>query len=145
MNMLASVRTEASFLFVIIPIWVYSWKSLALLSGGYNMAIIHAKTEEEIFKHVDGDKAIVLNFWASWCGPCQMFANVLNEVDEDYADKVQVIKVNVDEAQELAGAFQVQGIPHSRIIIGNGMTDPITGFVPYGQMQQILDEVLQSE
>ena len=109
------------------------------------MAIIHAKTEEEIFKHVGGDKAIVLNFWASWCGPCQMFANVLNEVDEDYADKVQVIKVNVDEAQELAGAFQVQGIPHSRIIIGNGMTDPITGFIPYGQMKQILDEVLQSK
>ena len=48
----------------------------------------------------------------------------------------------VDEAQQLAGAFQVQGIPHSRIIIGDGMTDPITGFVPYGQMKQILDEVL---
>lgn len=106
------------------------------------MAIIHVKSEEELFQHIGEEQAIVLNFWASWCGPCKMFANVLNEVDEDYAGKVKVIKVNVDEASDVATSFGVQGIPHSRIIIGKAMTEPIVGYLPYPQMQQILDEVL---
>lgn len=111
--------------------------------GGNSMAIIHAKTEEEIFEHVGGEELIVLNFWASWCGPCQMFANVLNEVDEDFPGKVKVIKVNVDEAQELAAGFQVQGIPHTRIIIGDGMSQPLTGYIPYEQMKAIIDDQLK--
>ena len=106
------------------------------------MSILHAKTEQEILEHVGGDKLIVLNFWASWCGPCQMFANVLNEVDEEIGDRVQVIKVNVDEAQDLAAGFGVQGIPHSRLIIGDAMSQPLTGYIPFEQLKAVLEQQL---
>lgn len=107
------------------------------------MAILHVTTEQEIMQHIGGEKLVVLNFWAPWCGPCNMFANVLNQVDKEMGDKVQVIKVNVDEAQALAAGFGVQGIPHSRLIIGDAMSQPITGYIPFEQLQSVLEQQMK--
>jgi len=54
---------------------------------------------------------VLLDFWAGWCGPCMMLAPVVAEIAEDYAGKVKVGKVNVDEQPELAAAFRVESIP----------------------------------
>ncbi len=54
---------------------------------------------------------ILLDFWASWCGPCMMVAPVLEEIADEYDGKVRVGKVNVDEQPELAAAFRVESIP----------------------------------
>ena len=64
--------------------------------------------EKEVLK---SEKPVLVDFWAVWCGPCQMLAPVLAEVAEDYADKVKVGKVNVDDEMELAQSFGIQSIP----------------------------------
>ena len=54
---------------------------------------------------------VILDLWASWCGPCRMLAPIISEIADEYAGKVKVGKVNVDEEPELAAAFRVMSIP----------------------------------
>ena len=61
---------------------------------------------------------MLLDFWASWCGPCRMVSPIVDEISEERAD-VKVGKVNVDEEQELAAAFQVMSIP-TLVVMRNG-------------------------
>ncbi|MGD8744276.1 MAG: thioredoxin [Candidatus Woesebacteria bacterium] len=64
--------------------------------------------EEKVLKN---DKPILVDFWASWCGPCRMAEPVLEELSEEYKDKVLIAKLNVDENQETAQKYQVMSIP----------------------------------
>lgn len=64
--------------------------------------------EAEVLK---ADKPVIVDFWAVWCGPCRMLAPVLEEIDEEYGDRVKICKVNVDEEPELANRFRVNAIP----------------------------------
>ena len=67
---------------------------------------------------MQADKPVLLDFWASWCGPCRMVSPIVDEISEERAD-VKVGKVNVDEEQELAAAFQVMSIP-TLVVMRNG-------------------------
>ncbi|AEV30384.1 thioredoxin [Sphaerochaeta pleomorpha str. Grapes] len=65
--------------------------------------------EEEVLKST---VPVVVDFWATWCGPCRMQGGILEQLDKEYAaDKVKICKVNVDEEGELAATFGVQSIP----------------------------------
>ncbi|WP_010306065.1 thioredoxin family protein [Kurthia senegalensis] len=108
------------------------------------MAIVHVTTAEEINAQVATNKMVVLNFWATWCGPCRMFANVLEQIDEEMED-VRVLKVNVDEHPELSEKFEVMGIPHTRVILNNAMYEPLVGYIPYEQLQPMLETELKEE
>lgn len=64
--------------------------------------------ENEVVK---SDKPVLIDFWAPWCGPCQMIAPAVEELAKEYADKLKVGKVNVDEAPDLATQFSIMSIP----------------------------------
>ena len=64
--------------------------------------------ETEVLK---ADRPVIVDFWATWCGPCRMLAPVLEEIDREYGDKVKICKVNVDEEPALADRFKVSAIP----------------------------------
>ncbi|MCR5102000.1 MAG: thioredoxin [Butyrivibrio sp.] len=64
--------------------------------------------EEEVLK---SDKPVLVDFWASWCGPCKMMSPVVAQIAEEEADKVKVGKVNIDDEQELAVKYGVMSIP----------------------------------
>lgn len=64
--------------------------------------------EQEVLK---SEKPVLVDFWAVWCGPCQMLAPTVAEIAEEYSDKVKVGKVNVDDEMELAQNFGIQSIP----------------------------------
>ena len=57
------------------------------------------------------NKLVVVDFWATWCGPCRMLSPILDEVEEEMADKISVVKVNVDDADQIAMQYRIMSIP----------------------------------
>ena len=82
------------------------------------MALVHI-TKDNFNKEVmESDKVVLLDFWATWCGPCQMIAPILEEVAEECPDAT-IGKIDVDEEQQLAMSFGIESIP-TLIVIKNG-------------------------
>jgi len=73
------------------------------------------------------DKAVIVDFWAEWCGPCKMIAPLLDEIAKEKGESVKVAKVNVDENQSLSSKFNIRAIP-SLLFFKNGqLRDQVTG------------------
>ena len=83
------------------------------------------------------EKTVLLDFWASWCGPCSMLSPVIDEIAEDRSD-IKVGKVNVDEEPELASAFQVMSIPTIVVLKGGNVTGKSVGVRPREDIEAML-------
>ena len=76
------------------------------------------------------EKLVIVDFWAVWCGPCRMLSPLLDEVEEEMADKVTVVKVNVDDADEIAMQYRIMNIP-TLLFFKNGQpVDKTVGAMP---------------
>jgi thioredoxin 1 len=84
---------------------------------------------------------IVVDFWAEWCGPCKAIAPVLEELAQEYAGKVTIAKVNVDEHPGVAARYQVRSIPTLLFFKGGQVIDQVIGAVPKTQIKKRLDAV----
>ena len=71
---------------------------------------------------LQSDTPALVDFWAEWCGPCKMIAPILNEVADEYAGKIKICKVNVDDNPETAAKFNVRGIP-TLLVFKNGTVE----------------------
>ena len=81
---------------------------------------------------------VLLDFWATWCGPCKLLSPIISEIAEAYDGKVKVCKVNVDEQPELASAFRISSIP-TVIVMKNGeITNSSVGYRPKEQILAML-------
>lgn len=85
---------------------------------------------------------VVVDFWAEWCRPCHMLAPTVAEIANDYAGKVKVAKLNVDEAQNSAFRYNIRGIPTLLLFKGGQVVDQIVGAVPKEQITKVLDRHL---
>ena len=83
-----------------------------------------ANFEQEVIK---SDVPVVVDFWATWCGPCRMVGPILDDLAGEYAGKVKVVKVNVDEQRELANRYQIQAIPTLMVFKGGEQVDRSVG------------------
>ena len=81
---------------------------------------------------------VLVDFWAEWCGPCRMLAPILDELAADLGGKLKVVKVNVDEAQELAAQFNILSIP-TMIVFKNG--EPVNQLVGAMSKDQLLAKI----
>ena len=85
------------------------------------------------------DKPVLVDFWAEWCGPCRMIAPALEEIAGEIGDKVDIVKLNIDENPETPGHYGVRGIP-TMVLFKNGK--PVAqkvGAAPRSQIQQWLE------
>ena len=105
--------------------------------------VIHVN--EDNFKDEVGKSKIpvIIDFWAPWCGPCQMMGPVFESLSKGYDKKLKFVKVNTDENQELSEKFGIQGIP-CLVIVNNGEElDRLTGYMSEGHLKQKIDDILE--
>lgn len=88
------------------------------------------------------DRLIVVDFWAEWCGPCQMFAPILEKVVESYGDRVALIKVNIDENHEKATEYKVNVIPAIRMFKDGKIVGLFDGLRPEDIIKEQIDKLL---
>ena len=74
-----------------------------------------------------GDKPVIVDFWAEWCGPCKMIAPLLDEIAREKADSLKVSKVNVDENQSLSLKYNIRAIPALLFFKNGQLRDQVTG------------------
>lgn len=91
----------------------------------------------------EGDKPAIIDFYATWCGPCKQMAPVVDEIAGDYEGKIDVYKVDVDQQQELAALFGVQSIPTLLFIPKDGQPQKAVGALMKSQFEQAIQDVLK--
>ena len=99
------------------------------------MAIQHATDEtfEQLVLH--SDKPVVVDFWATWCGPCKMVAPEMERISEKYDGKVEVVKVDVDANPRLSQAFGIMSIPTIAFFKPGAQPQGVIGFKPMEQLE----------
>lgn len=101
------------------------------------MSIINLTKDSYHNEVMETEKVVVIDFWATWCGPCKMMAPVVEEVAKDYPD-VRVCKVNVDEEPELSNAFKIVSIPTIVVIKNGEIIDSVVGYRPKEDIEKII-------
>jgi len=91
--------------------------------------------EREVLK---SDLPVLVDFWASWCGPCNMVAPVVKEIADEYEGKLKVCKLNVDEAGEVASKYKIMSIPALMVFKGGEIVEQIIGAVPKERIEEKL-------
>ena len=82
---------------------------------------------------------VLVDYWAEWCGPCKMIAPILDEVSRDYAEKLNVAKVNVDENQEIASKYGIRGIPTLMLFRNGAVVATKVGALSKSQLTAFID------
>jgi len=104
---------------------------------------IHEFTDQSFDTDVvQADLPVLIDFWAVWCGPCKAIAPTIEEIAGDYAGKVKVGKLNVDQNQNTAMQYGVRSIPTLLIMKSGEVVSQIVGAVPKENITKALDEIL---
>ena len=82
-----------------------------------------------------GEKPLVIDFWATWCGPCRMIAPIVEEMAEKYADQVVIGKCNVDESPELPTKYGIRNIPTLLFFKNGELVDKSVGALPKNELE----------
>ncbi|BAC14073.1 thioredoxin [Oceanobacillus iheyensis] len=102
------------------------------------MAIKHVTDQN--FTEETSKGLVLADFWAPWCGPCKMIAPVLEEIDGEMEEKVQIVKLDVDENQETAGKFGVMSIPTLLLFKDGDVVDQVIGFQPKEALEDLINK-----
>ncbi len=90
----------------------------------------------------EGDKPALIDFYASWCGPCKMIAPILEELAQEYAGQIYIYKIDTEKEQELASYFNIRSIPTLLFIPMEGKPTMAKGALPKNELQKAINELL---
>jgi thioredoxin 1 len=79
---------------------------------------------------LDSDKTILVDFWAEWCGPCRAVAPILDQIAAEHGDKIEIVKLNVDENPQTAFKYQITSIPALKVYKGGEVVKTVIGAKP---------------
>lgn len=116
-------------------------KTITLTKADFLTKVANYETSPTEWKYL-GDKPALVDFYASWCGPCKALAPVLEELAAEYGDSIYIYKVNTEEQQELAAAFGIRSIPTLLFIPKEGKPQIAQGALPKAQLKEAIDKVL---
>ena len=91
---------------------------------------------------LNSETPVMVDYWAEWCGPCRMIAPMLEEIADEYASKLKVAKLNIDENQATAQKYSVRGIPTLMIFKGGAVAGTKVGALSKSQLSAFIDSVI---
>ena len=109
------------------------------MAGNNVVHVSDANFEQEVLK---SPQPVLIDFWAPWCGPCKAIAPVIDELAGEYAGRLKVVKINVDDNPEVPARYGVRGIPNLLIIKAGEVKQQIVGAVPKAQLVRAVDNAL---
>ncbi len=107
--------------------------------GNLALKVDDKNWETEVMK---APELVMVDFWAVWCGPCQMVAPIVDELATEYAGKVRVRKLNTDENPEVAGRYQIMSIPTILFFKNGQLVERLVGARPKRQFKELIDSLL---
>ncbi|WP_066517352.1 thioredoxin [Curtobacterium ammoniigenes] len=102
-------------------------------------AVTDASFSEDVLQ---SDKTILVDFWAEWCGPCRAVSPILDQIAAEHADKIEIVKLNVDENPQAAMNYQITSIPAMKVFRGGEVVKTVIGAKPKPALEADLAEFL---
>ena len=102
------------------------------------MSVLHITNDNFQKEVLQSDRPVLVDFWASWCGPCRMVSPILDEIAQERED-IKVCKINVDEQPELAERYQVMSIPTLMVVKNGAVVTQSAGARPKAKILEMLD------
>lgn len=116
-------------------------KPIELTKADFLQKVANYETSPNEWKYL-GDKPALIDFYATWCGPCKMVAPILEELAAEYGDSIVIYKIDTDKEQELAAVFGIRSIPSLLFIPMNGTPQMVQGAMGKADFKRAIDEVL---
>lgn len=119
-------------------------RTIELTKQDFLTKIANYETSPDEWKFL-GDKPALIDFYAAWCGPCKMVAPILEELAEEYGDRIDIYKIDTEKEQELAAVFGIRSIPSLLFIPMGEAPQMATGAMAKADLKKAIDSILLSK
>ncbi len=116
-------------------------QTIHLTKSEFLVKVADYETSPNEWKYL-GDRPAVIDFYASWCGPCKMIAPILEELADEYGDSIYIYKIDTEKEQELSAAFGIRSIPTLLFVPMEGAPQLAQGAMPKNALKEAIDKVL---